>query len=88
MPCSRPAILILNPTRPERSKMSHRRARGAVLDGTATWVQFGVSVRLVVARANVAAPVAAWEQCWRTADAAVLQPYQPYQALRSGSVVG
>ena len=59
--------------------MSHRRARGAVLDGTAAWVVQGVSVRLLIITEQAQVPVAPWQECWRTAEAAVLQPYQPYQ---------
>ena len=80
MPCTRQAVLILNPAIPERNKMSHRHARGAVLSGEAVWDQVGVSVRMVSAHAQMAGRVApVWVCCWRTAQAAVLQPYQPYQ---------
>jgi len=50
------------------------------LSGEAVWDQVGVSVRMVSAHAQMAGRVApVWVCCWRTAQAAVLQPYQPYQ---------
>jgi hypothetical protein len=79
MPCTRHAVQIINPARPDHAYTSHRRALRMVTAGVAVWHVKGVSVRLVVVRANVAAPVAPWVECWRTAEAAVLQPYQPYQ---------
>lgn len=87
MPKHRHSILIINPARADRANISHRHARSAVLDGSAVWVQVGVSVRLVAVSANVHGPVRLgprlpapiWVKCWRTAEAAVVQPYSPYQ---------
>lgn len=79
MPATRRAVQILNPARLDHTHTSHRRAVRFVASGLAVWHISGVSVRLVAAREHVVVPVAPWRKCWRTAEAAVLQPYQPYQ---------
>lgn len=79
MPASRKSVLIVNPARSDHTRTSYRRALRMIAAEVAAWVQVGASLRLVAARERVAVPVAPWRECWRTAQAAVLQPYQPYQ---------
>ena len=87
----RSTVLILNP-RPDSPRItSRKRATSAVKRGVAVWHVQGVSVRLVSAEtharpyshagahARPSLPAPVWVCCWRTAQAAVLQPYQPYQ---------
>ena len=79
MPYKRPSVRILNPVSPDRTHTSHRRALRFVAAKVADWVEPGVSIRLFSSTANPAAAMVPWQECWRTAGAAVLQPYQPYQ---------
>jgi hypothetical protein len=81
MPATRKAVLILNPARPDHTHTSHRRALRMIAAGVASWDIPGVSVRLVAAREHVAVPVAVWSPGWRQTEAAVLQPYSPYERL-------
>ena len=86
----RRSIEILNPT-DDRRFTSRKRALAAVRRGVADWVVHGVSMRLAPPDARVVPlgqcplrdaptlPAPIWRECWRTAEAAVLQPYQPYQ---------
>jgi len=85
---SRRSIQILNATDPARAYTSRKRAAKAVARGVAVWVVRGVSMRLVAVCERVHRPVRhvgpslpapVWVACWRTSEAAVLQPYQPYQ---------
>jgi hypothetical protein len=87
----RSTVLILNP-RPDSPRItSRKRATGAVKRGVAEWAVKGVSMRLLALETHARAyshavphgpslPAPVWAECWRTAQAAVLQPYQPYQA--------
>lgn len=81
MPATRKSVLIVNPSRPDHTRTSYRRALRMIAAQAADWVQVGASVRLMAPRERVAVPVAPWSECWRTAEAAVLQPYQPYERL-------
>ncbi len=88
----RRSVEILNP-KDDRRFTSRKRALSAIRRGVANWAVKDVSILLVpeVARAlplsqrslrdGPTLPAPVWFECWRTAEAAVLQPYQPYQRL-------
>ena len=86
----RRSVEILDPT-DDRRFTSRKRALSAVARGVMEWVVKGVSMRRVSPepremplsqrplRGEPSLPAPIWCECWRTAEAAVLQPYQPYQ---------
>ena len=87
MSTSRHIVRIIDPPPDSPPFTSLRRARKAVRLELAAWVVEGVSMRLAAHAAHVHRPVHArpslpapvWVACWRNSEAAVLQPYQPYQ---------
>lgn len=88
----RRSVEILNPT-DDRRFTSRKRALSAVARGVMNWVVKGVSMRRTCPepretipsqcplRDGPSLPAPIWAECWRNSEAAVLQPYQPYERL-------
>jgi hypothetical protein len=85
----RRSVEILNP-QDDKQFTSRKRALSAVARGVMDWVVKGVSMRRVEhtrppilsqrpLRDGPSFPEPVWAECWRNSEAAVLQPFQPYQ---------